>query len=101
MSELGDKRRLFTWALSFLLKKMLDSGYGPMLGKDGLKHMKNSLHFEGLAVDIDLTKDGFYLSDGKDHQQFGEYWETLDKDCRWGGRFSDANHYSVTMGGCS
>ena len=101
MSELGDKRRLFTWALSMLLKKMLDSGYGPMLGKDGLKHMKNSLHYEGLAVDIDLTKDGFYLSDGKDHQQFGEYWETLDKDCRWGGRFSDANHYSVTMGGRS
>jgi hypothetical protein len=82
-----------------LLKKMLDSGYGPMLGKNGLKHMANSLHYDGLAVDIDLTKDGLYLSDGKDHQQFGEYWEALDKDCRWGGRFSDANHYSVTMGG--
>ncbi len=101
MSELGDKRRLFTWALCLLLRRMLDSGYGPMLGKDGLKHMANSLHYDGLAVDIDLTKDGYYLSETSDHQQFGEYWETLNKDCRWGGRFSDGNHYSVTMGGRS
>ena len=101
MSELGTKRKLFTKCVCKLLQVMLEAGYEPMLGKDGLKHMANSLHFDGLAVDIDLTKDGFYLSDGKDHQQFGEYWETLDKDCRWGGRFSDANHYSVTMGGRS
>ena len=99
MSELGDKRRLFTWALAMLLKKMLDSGFGPMLGKDGLKHMEHSLHYDGLAVDIDLTKDCIYLSETKDHQQFGEYWESLDKDCRWGGRWGDGNHYSVTMGG--
>ena len=99
MSEIGDKRRLFTWALAKLLEKMLDSGYGPMLGKDGLKHMANSLHFDGLAADIDLTKDGFYLSDGKDHAQFGEYWKTLNKDCTWGGDFGDPNHYSVTLGG--
>jgi glycine cleavage system pyridoxal-binding protein P len=81
MSELGDKRKLFTWCLMQLLVKMFADGYAPMHGKDGLKHMKNSLHYEGLAVDIDLTQDGVYLSKTEDHQVFGEFWETLSHDC--------------------
>jgi hypothetical protein len=103
MSELGDKRRLITRLIPILIDHMLSEGYGPMLGKDGLKHKKNSLHFEGLAVDIDLTKDGQYLSKTEDHQKFGEIWEGLHPDCRWGGRFSggDGNHYSITYQGRS
>jgi hypothetical protein len=101
MSELGNKRKKFTIFVADLINFMLAKGYQPMLGRDGLKHMAGSLHYEGLAVDIDLTKDGIYLADGKDHQQFGEYWENLDKDTRWGGRFRDPNHYSVTFGGKS
>ena len=99
MSELGDKRKLFTVCVAKLINFMLENGYQPMLGRDGLKHMKNSLHYEGLAVDIDLTKDGVYLSKTQDHEIFGDYWETLDIDCCWGGRFGDGNHYSVTYGG--
>ena len=99
MSELGDRRRLFTRCLCYLLSEMLSKGYGPMLGKDGLKHMANSLHYEGLAVDIDLTKNGVYLADTKDHEQFGVFWEGLDPLCVWGGRFKDGNHYSITFGG--
>jgi len=99
MSELGDRRRLFTRCVHQLLGRMLEAGYEPMLGKDGLKHMPNSLHYDGLAVDIDLTKGGQYLSRTEDHRQFGEYWEGLNPLCCWGGRFGDGNHYSVTMGG--
>jgi hypothetical protein len=99
MSELGDKRKKFTIYVADLINFMLAKGYSPMLGKDGLKHMAGSLHFEGLAVDIDLTKDGIYLPNTEDHKQFGEYWEALDKDCTWGGRFKDGNHYSVTYMG--
>lgn len=99
MSELGDKRKLFTKCVAKLLDKMIEDGYEPMLGKDGLKHMANSLHYEGLAVDIDLTKGNVYLSNTEDHRAFGEFWESLDPDCCWGGRFKDGNHYSVTMGG--
>lgn len=99
MSELGTKRKLFTACLAKLLTKMIDDGFEPMHGKDGLKHMKNSLHYEGLAVDIDLTKDGEYLPSGKEHQPFGEFWESLNPECTWGGRFNDANHYSVTFQG--
>lgn len=65
--------------------------------------MKNSLHYDGLAVDIDLFKNGKYLDKTEDHREFGEYWETLDKDCFWGGDGLkkdglkwDGNHYSVT-----
>lgn len=98
MSELGDKRIKFTVYVADLINFMSAKGFSPMLGKDGLKHMKGSLHFEGLAVDIDLVKDGVYLNKTEDHKPFGEYWKTLDKDCRWGGDFKghpDGNHYSV------
>jgi hypothetical protein len=92
MSELGDKRVLFTKCVHALLGVMLEAGYQPMIGKDGLKHMAGSLHYEGLAVDIDLKKDGVYLSKTSDHEKFGKYWESLHPDCRWGGRFGDGNH---------
>jgi hypothetical protein len=96
MSELWTKRALFTRMFVLLLEKMLAEGYVPLIGKDGLKHMSGSLHYEGLAKDVDLFKDEEYLDKTEDHQAFGEYWESLHPDCKWGGRFSDGNHYSVT-----
>jgi len=106
MSELGDKRKLFTKCLNKLLTYMLEDGAEPMIGRDGLKHMKDSLHYDGLAVDIDLTRDGVYLPNTEDHRKYGEYWESLHPDCWWGGPgekvdglTKDGNHYSVTMGG--
>lgn len=100
MSELGDSRKLFTKCVAQLLARMLERNYQPMIGKDGLKHMKNSLHYEGLAIDIDLCdENGKYLRNTSDHLEFGEYWESLNKKCSWGGRFQDGNHYSVMYGG--
>lgn len=104
MSVLGDKRKLFSRLLPRLIDKMIADGYEPMIGRDGLKHMDGSLHFDGLAVDIDLTKDGAYLTDTMDHYLFGVFWESLHPDCRWGGRFkegADGNHYSITYQGKS
>jgi len=99
MSEQFNKRCKFTSFIPMLIEEMIFKGYQPCIGRDGLKHKKNSLHYEGLAADIDLFKDGVYLADGKDHKQFGEFWESLDKDCAWGGRFADPNHYSIKYGG--
>ena len=103
MSELREKRALFTRLLALLINKMIEDGYTPLLGKDGLKHMANSLHFEGLAADIDLFKGDAYLTGTSDHLQFGKFWEMLDVSCRWGGRFknADGNHYSITYQGRS
>jgi hypothetical protein len=57
-----------------------------------------SLHCERLAVDLLLFKDGQYLTDPKDYRFMGEYWKSLDPQCRWGGDFAsvDADHFSVT-----
>lgn len=99
MSELFDKRAKFTKLLPRLIDKMIADGYTPLHGKDGMKHMKNSLHWDGLAVDIDLFKGSTFLVATKDHEPFGIFWESLDPDCAWGGRFHDGNHYSIKFGG--
>ena len=97
----GDARIKHTKNIARLITFMVGQGYQPMIGKDGLKHMKNSLHYEGLATDIDLYKDGVYLTKSEDHAIFGAYWKSLDPDCCWGGDFKDkdGNHYSTQFGG--
>jgi hypothetical protein len=58
-----------------------------------------SLHTLKLAIDLNLFKDGQYLSSTASHRPLGEWWEQLDPLCRWGGRFGDGNHYSLAHGG--
>lgn len=106
MSEQGERRRLFTKCAAKLLAYMIADGAEPMLGKDGQKHMKGSLHYDGLAIDIDLTRDGVYLDKTEDHRKYGLYWESLDPLCFWGGNGlkedglkHDGNHYAVTWQG--
>jgi len=106
MSELGDKRKLFTRNIIKVLDKMIADGYEPMIGREGEKHMPNSLHYDGLAMDIILTKDGKVLDKTEDHKTFGDFWEGLHADCFWGGNGIkpdglkyDGNHYSVTYQG--
>lgn len=71
------------------------------LSKAGLG-IKSSLHTKRLALDLNLFKDGVYLTKTEDHQKFGEWWEKQSTDsytCHWGGRFKDGNHYSIGHGG--
>ena len=53
----------------------------------------NSFHKKRLAIDLNLFKDGKFLSSTEDHRKLGEWWES--KCGTWGGRFKDANHYSL------
>jgi hypothetical protein len=64
----------------------------------GITH---SLHTQRLAVDLQLFKDGVYLTDPAAYRPLGEYWKTLDPDCCFGGDFKtvDADHFSLTFGG--
>lgn len=103
MSELGDKRKLFTRLIIKVIQMMIDDGFEPMMGRDGEKHMKNSLHYDGLAMDIILTKNGIVFEKTEVHRPYGLYWESLHPDCFWGGNGlkedglrHDGNHYSVT-----
>jgi hypothetical protein len=52
-----------------------------------------SCHKLRLAIDLNLFKDGVYLSKTEDHLALGEYWESIGG--AWGGRFNDGNHYSL------
>jgi len=59
-------------------------------------HIENSFHYKRLAIDLNLFKDGVYLTRTEDHKPFGEYWESIGGT--WGGRFDDGNHYSYKEG---
>lgn len=59
--------------------------------------IKDSLHCDRLAVDLNLIDpDGKYLTATESYAQFGVFWESLDKQNVWGGRFKerpDGNHF--------
>jgi hypothetical protein len=48
-----------------------------------------SAHHRRLAVDLNLFRDGKYLTRTEDHLPLGEYWERMGGT--WGGRFLDEN----------
>lgn len=55
-------------------------------------HKKGSFHYKRLAIDLNLFKDGVWLSGTEDHNPLGAYWESIGGT--WGGRWNDGNHYS-------
>lgn len=61
----------------------------------------NSLHILRLAIDLQLFRNGIYMTDSADYESLGKYWESLDAACAWGGRFSkpDGNHFSLAWAG--
>ncbi len=102
--RLGEKQELFTASLAILLQYMISQGYQPRLAfvlrcEDCPVGRAQSLHKSKLAADIDLFKDGQYLTETEDHRQFGEFWEAMGVHHSWGGHFDDGNHYSLTHDG--
>lgn len=108
---LREKQSLFAELVPGLIEFAVESGYqvtfgeayrspeeAARLAKLGLGIAK-SLHTVRLAIDLNLFKDGRYLSSNKAHQPLGEFWELLHPLCRWGGRFGDGNHYSLAHDG--
>lgn len=59
--------------------------------------IKNSLHLKKLAGDINIFKNGVWLTDKSDYFPLANYWKALNPLCRWGGDFSkpDADHFSI------
>lgn len=60
-----------------------------------------SCHKVRLAVDFNLFFDGVLIEDPKHIAwvTLGRYWEFLDINARWGGRFKDAGHFSFEYEG--
>ena len=63
------------------------------------KGIKDSLHGYRLALDINLFKNGVYLTSTASHALLGEYWKSLHPLNAWGGDFKDGNHYSMSYRG--
>lgn len=61
--------------------------------------IKNSLHCKRLAIDLNIfNPDGDLLSSKDELQLFGNFWEKLNPECRWGGNFKervDADHFEL------
>ena len=105
---LREKQSIFTYLVAKLIIFANDNGYELTFGetyrtpeqaalnaKKGIG-IKNSLHTKRLAIDLNLFKDGKYLSSTESHKLLGEWWENQHQLCRWGGRFNDGNHYEMT-----
>ena len=105
------KQSLFVQLLAQLILEAQMRGYELTLGeawrppetaalyaKQG-KGIAGSLHTSRLAVDLNLFKDGKFLSSSEAHRPLGEWWEQQHELCRWGGRFNDGNHYSLSHNG--
>ncbi len=94
----GDRQRKFSELVAKLILEAYRRGYGITFGDAWAKtgHCSGSFHYIRLAIDLNLFKDGKWLTKTEDHEPLGKYWESLDDDCTWGGRFPspDGNHYS-------
>lgn len=106
---LGEKQRRFVELVGKLIEWAYSNGYeltfseayrtpeqAALNAKSG-SGISNSLHTKRLAIDLNLFKDGVFLTTTDAHRPLGNYWKTLDPEARWGGDFSkpDGNHYSL------
>ena len=106
---LGDKQRKFSKMLAELILWAYEQGYEITMGEvfrtkeqaalnaSRGKGIADSLHCYCLAADLNLFKDGVYLTKTEDHKELGEKWESMGGS--WGGRFRDGNHYSLEWEG--
>lgn len=95
--SLGNQQRKFSLMIAQLIVWAYEQGYeitvGDFWAHDG--HKDGSFHYKRLAADLNLFKDGVYLTTTEDHILLGEEWERMGGT--WGGRFrrKDGNHYSL------
>lgn len=113
---LQDKQALFAHLTARLITKAEELGYEVTLGEAWRSQevasfqtkfneekgigIARSLHTKRLAIDLNLFKNGIFLTATDAYRPLGEWWEKQSVDgiaCRWGGRFkrADGNHFSV------
>lgn len=109
---LGQKQRRFSKNIAELITWIYDQGYEVTMG-DAFRDSRvfgrmgqrkgygqaSSNHKIRLAQDLNLFKNGRYMTKTSDHAFIGEKWESMGDDHVWGGRFNDGNHYSIRHNG--
>lgn len=103
--SLRSQQSKFVKAVGFLIIYAYSLGYELTFGDTypgKFKHKEGSWHDKGLAIDLNLFRNGKYLTRWEDHFELGVYWESLggtwggrwDMDVRAKGHQGDGNHYS-------
>ena len=104
--SVGNAQRELTLDIAHLIFWAYENGYELTLGdayRDPRVHGRygdkesyasaSSEHKRRLAVDLNLFKDGRYLTTTEEHRPLGDQWESLRSSNIWGGRWDDGNHY--------
>lgn len=96
--NLREARVRFTELSVLLIAKAKELGYesawDEVTNHQNKGHKEGSLHYSGCALDLLLYKDGVYCPFEEDYVALGEYWESLDYNCKNGRSWHDANHFS-------
>ena len=113
--NLIQKQKRFSILLSDLIYDLTQNGYEVTMGEcwrskaaadwnaaHGIG-ISNSLHTQRLAADLNLFKDGKYLTTKDDYAVAGAIWKSYtdsDFQCCWGGDFEspDSDHFSISHG---
>ena len=109
--SLRQKQSRFAMLIARLLLEAERQGYEVTMGEGyrspeeaqrlaaASKGIVNSLHTIRLAHDINLFRDGVYLTATEAYRPLGEWWEA--EGGAWGGRFTraDGNHFSLAHDG--
>ena len=96
---MNKKQFRFSILLAILIIYIYLCGYTVAIGDvwaekgEGRKHSDKSKHYDKQAADLNLFKDGVYLSETQDHKKFGSFWKILGGT--WGGDWDDGNHYQI------
>jgi len=95
---LGSKQRLFACLVPRLIDHIYNNGcectFGDAYRDNRVEYgHPNSMHKKRLAIDLNLFKDGKYLTDSNHYLFAGEYWKNLNDACNWDIR--DGNHFSM------
>ena len=97
----GQKQERFAELLIVLMLFIHSKGckirIGDVFAKMG--HKRHSFHYRKLAADLNVFKDGEYLTQTIQHEPFGTFWMRLDPMCVWGGDWGDGNHYQFGRDG--
>jgi hypothetical protein len=98
-SELFIKQQRFAMNFANLINYAIEQGYQITFPPEHENHIKKSLHYIGLARDINLFRNNIYLTKTSDYEKLGIYWESMGGT--WGGRFKnrDGCHFSIEYKG--
>ena len=89
--RLGEQQKKFTLMIASLIIWAYREGYEITVGDFWAhdRHKDGSFHYKRLAADLNLFKEGEYLTETEDHLPLGLEWERMGGT--WGGRFRDKN----------